>query len=383
MSKQIWLQNGSTFSKGSATTVSYANGLPKGIYEVRLSQTGFYLEKIAESFTFNYKLYGLNLDFINYVMKTYENTTGNLGVLLSGIKGTGKSVTAKQLCNYLNLPVINVKSMGLKINSDMINYLSTNIDFDCTFLFDEYEKEFEESSYVLSFMDGVYNSVYRKVFLLTANTLKVDKNLLGRPSRIRYKKEFGNLEESTCREILNDMLENKSAVDEIIGLTHSMNIVTIDLIKAIAVDVNIHGVESISIIKDIFNIEVSHFAYSFVYIQPKNITDFNISDLSTEKINDVIKMYKKTQSLRFSDNLEDRTLVRKFRDTYYTEADTTTEEAELQYMKQGDKFDCNQVLLVNPEYRWVITITEYGCLRINHITSCYSCSARGNLNILL
>lgn len=383
MNKQIWLQNGSTFNKGNATTVSYANGLPIGIYEVRLSQTGFYLEKIAESFTFNYKLYGLNLDFINYVMKTYENTTGNLGILLSGIKGTGKSVTAKQLCNYLNLPIINIKSMGSKIDSDMINYLSTNINFDCIFLFDEYEKEFEESSYILSFMDGVYNSIYRKVFLLTANTLKVDKNLLGRPSRIRYKKEFGNLEESTCREILNDMLEDKSAVDEIIGLTHSMKIVTIDLIKAIAVDVNIHGVESIDTIKDIFNIEVSQFAYSFAYIQPKNIIDFNLNELSTEKINTIIESYKKIQALKFSTNPEDIDFRREFQSKYYMETDTTTEETELQYMKQGDKFDCNQVLLVNSEYQWVLTITEYGDLRINYITSCYSCSARGNLNILL
>ena len=33
---------------------------------------GFYLEKIAGSFVFNYKLYGLNQDFINYVLKTYD-----------------------------------------------------------------------------------------------------------------------------------------------------------------------------------------------------------------------------------------------------------------------------------------------------------------------
>ena len=90
MSKQIWLQDGNTFSQGSSTTVSHPEGLPKGIYEVKLSMTGFYLSKIAESFTFDYKLYGLNQKFIDYVLKTYENTTGNLGVLLDGIKGTGK-----------------------------------------------------------------------------------------------------------------------------------------------------------------------------------------------------------------------------------------------------------------------------------------------------
>lgn len=77
--------------------------------------------------------------------------------------------------------------MGVDTNSKLIKYLSTSIDFDCIFFFDEYEKEFKNSSDVLSFMDGTYNSIYRKVFLLTTNELNVDPNLLGRPSRIRYK----------------------------------------------------------------------------------------------------------------------------------------------------------------------------------------------------
>ena len=106
-----------------------------------------------------------------------------------------KTVTAKELCNYLQLPVILVQSMGGNTNSKLIEYLSTAINFNCIFFFDEYEKEFEDSSDVLSFMDGTYNSIYRRVFLLTTNELKVDSNLLGRPSRIRYKKSFDNLPE--------------------------------------------------------------------------------------------------------------------------------------------------------------------------------------------
>ena len=88
MGKQIWLQDGNIFNQGSATTVSHPEGLPKGIYEVKLSMAGFYLSKIAESFMCDYKLYGLNQKFIDYVLKTYANTTGNLCVLLDGIKAT-------------------------------------------------------------------------------------------------------------------------------------------------------------------------------------------------------------------------------------------------------------------------------------------------------
>ena len=322
MSKQIWLQDGNAFSQGSSTTVSHPEGLPKGIYEVRLSMAGFYLSKIAESFTFDYKLYGLNQKFINYVLKTYENTTGNLGVLLDGIKGTGKTVTAKELCNHLQLPVILVQSMGNDTNDKLIKYLSTAIDFDCIFFFDEYEKEFKDSSVVLSFMDGTYNSIYRKIFLLTTNNLNVDPNLLGRPSRIRYKKSFENLSEDVVREILNDILENKDAIENVIELTHSMNIVTIDLIKAIATEINIHGIESLPDIKETFNIEFSKFSDDF---------------------------------------------------------GSTVEDKELKYLKTGDYFEDNCILLINTAEKYLVTMTDYGYTRIYLINSCYSASKAAGL----
>lgn len=158
--------------------------------------TGYYLNRLGDSFVFNYKLYGINNKFIDHFIKTYNNTTGNLGVLFNGIKGTGKTVTAEELCNRIGLPVIIVKSC--KEVDDMLKFLATQINFDCIFFFDEYEKEFRESSSVLSFMDGV--SQYRKIFLLTTNELEINNNLLGRPSRIRYVRSFGNLPEETTLE---------------------------------------------------------------------------------------------------------------------------------------------------------------------------------------
>ena len=50
-----------------------------------------------------------------------------------------KTVVAKELCNRLQLPVILVQSMGSDTNDKLIKYLSTAIDFDCIFFFDEYE----------------------------------------------------------------------------------------------------------------------------------------------------------------------------------------------------------------------------------------------------
>ena len=384
MGKQIWLQDGNTFSQGSSTTVSHPEGLPKGIYEVKLSMTGFYLSKIAESFTFDYKLYGLNQKFIDYVLKTYENTTGNLGVLLDGIKGTGKTVTAKELCNRLQLPVILVQSMGNDTNNKLIKYLSTAIDFDCIFFFDEYEKEFKNSSDVLSFMDGTYNSIYRKVFLLTTNELNVDPNLLGRPSRIRYKKSFGNLSEEVTREILNDILEDKTAIEKVIELTHSMNIITIDLIQAIATEINIHGAESLPDIKETFNIEFSKFSYLYREIQVRHCD----LKFTPENINNLLKIYNKYRELEKKDwenrSHEEKEFYNEWSSKFSEDYGSTTEDKELKYLEPGDYFVDDRILMVNAAEKYVVTISDYGYIRIYLIKSCYSASkATGLVNYKL
>ena len=384
MGKQIWLQDGNTFSQGSSTTVSHPEGLPKGIYEVKLSMAGFYLSKIAESFTFDYKLYGLNQKFIDYVLKTYENTTGNLGILLDGIKGTGKTVVAKELCNRLQLPVILVQSMGSDTNDKLIKYLSTAIDFDCIFFFDEYEKEFKDSSDVLSFMDGTYNSIYRKVFLLTTNELNVDPNLLGRPSRIRYKKSFGNLSEEVTREILNDILEDKTAIEKVIELTHSMNIITIDLIKAIATEINIHGAEALSDIKETFNIEFSKFSYLYKIIQVRH---YNV-EFTPENIKNLLQTYRNYKELRKRDWNEYSKEEKEFSNIWSTrfsdDFGSTIEDKEFKYLKPGDYFEDDRILIINTEEKYLVTMTEYGYVRIYLINSCYSASkATGLINCKL
>lgn len=381
MGKQIWLQDGNVFSQGSATTVSHPEGLPKGIYEVKVSMTGFYLSKIAESFTFDYKLYGLNQKFIDYVLRTYENTTGNLGVLLDGIKGTGKTVVAKELCNRLQLPVILVQSMGVDTNSKLIKYLSTSIDFDCIFFFDEYEKEFKNSSDVLSFMDGTYNSIYRKVFLLTTNELNVDPNLLGRPSRIRYKKSFSNLSEEVTREILNDILEDKTAIEKVIELTHSMNIITIDLIKAIATEINIHGVEALPNIKETFNIEFSRFTYLYREVQIRHCD----LKFTPENINNILKAFYKFKEIKKKDWEKHTSEENKFYDEWSTKFSedygSTTEDKELKYLEPGDYFEDDRILMVSIKEKYVVTMTDYGNIRIYIINSCYSTSkATGLVN---
>lgn len=112
---KVWMCSGSTYTQvGSGYKVS--ESLPVGIYSISLTMTGYHLDKYADKFVFPYKMYGLQEDFIDHVIKTYNNTEGNLGIMFTGTKGTGKTVTAKELANKLNLPVIIVKDWETIIN---------------------------------------------------------------------------------------------------------------------------------------------------------------------------------------------------------------------------------------------------------------------------
>ena len=241
--KVTWIKNGNDYQRveGECDNV---DKLPVGIYTVHLSdQRGWWLEFYREKFTFDYKIYGVDDGFIDYFMETYNNTTGNLGVMFNGTKGTGKTVTAKVMANRLNMPVIIVKGME-QFNPALMEFLSS-FNFDCIYFFDEFEKNFrDDDSSVLQIMDGVYNSEYRKIFLLTTNRTRVNENLLSRPSRILYVKEFKNISKELVDEYMEDNLNDKDAKDLVFSYIDGLEVSTIDILKTAVQEVNIHGADA-------------------------------------------------------------------------------------------------------------------------------------------
>lgn len=246
--KKVWS------ASGKSLYLSYPSEefeeLENAVYIVGLdSLDRLYLSKVNDEFTFDYKLYGLESKFIERVLRTYGVTNGNLGILLNGLKGTGKTVTAKQIANKLNQPIILVDApyKGLPI---FLNSISQNI----TIFIDEYEKQYRESSEMLTIMDGALNSEFRRVFLLTTNELYVERNLIERPSRIRYLKKFENLSPEIVEEIVDDCLLHKEFKKDCIAFISSIETITVDVVKAILSEVNIHC-EAPSAFADVFNVK--------------------------------------------------------------------------------------------------------------------------------
>lgn len=303
---KVFLKRGDVLSQTN-DNFTVQSSLDRAIYQINQDpKTGeLFLERIANEFYFGFKLYGIDETLVKHVLDTYEKqpVKKNIGVLLNGAKGTGKTVTAKVLANKLGLPII--------ICDRPYGGLSTflaSINHDCIFFFDEFEKNFRlkyddedendaAGEDLLSIMDGVYNSEHCHIFLLTTNKLKVNDNLISRPSRIRYLKSFDDvLDDKVLNEFIDDNLIYPEYKQEIIEYVDTLTIATIDIIKSIIEEVNIHKC-GIDTFKHFFNVKEAMYKY---YVR---IYDFHLTDPKEFQSKDV---FLKTVKAPYNEEVEYR-----------------------------------------------------------------------------
>lgn len=131
--------------------------------------------------------------FIDRVLKNFSSSEKNTtGVLLTGDKGTGKSVTAKILAEKAQLPII-------VINPDMeekyLEEFFKEFDQPVCILFDEVDKNFSTQK-MLTFLDGMHKTA-KKLVIMTANDESNLSNYIkNRCSRIRYYRHYSMLEDA-------------------------------------------------------------------------------------------------------------------------------------------------------------------------------------------
>ncbi len=264
--KHVWFKTGQNIKRVENNFTILEGELPYGVYRpICDNQGNWSLECIGDKFVFNFEILNIEDKFINHVLKTWNNTSKNLGVMLTGVKGSGKSIVGKQLANAVNLPIILIECGENGDPGPVIDYLKT-VDFECVFFFDEYEKGFKEGNEILTLMDGMYSDLSRKLFILTTNNCFVNDNLISRPSRIRYFKRFGNISSDFILEYLNNKLNNKDRIPEILSFVNQLKICTIDILKTIVEEFNLHDCD-IEIIQEYMNLtkEIIKFQTYSVY----------------------------------------------------------------------------------------------------------------------
>ena len=186
---------------------------PGKVYNVKIDRfsDSVSLEEV-DPFILPNKVYITDKDqkFIDKVLKRYkESDAGFTGVMLAGVKGSGKTITAKIIANSSHLPIINI---GKNINPYYLTKLVQKLgDTNVCFFFDELDKVLEDydDSALLQILDGS-DTVGKHLILFTCNEQDdISEYLIDRCSRIRYWKEFDELSPSMVQLILEDTLTEK------------------------------------------------------------------------------------------------------------------------------------------------------------------------------
>lgn len=143
---------------------------------------------------------------ISKSISTFEKTDKmTTGVLLSGLKGSGKTLLAKKIAIESKLPIIVVDK---NVYADDIEGFFARIETDVCVLFDEIDK-YWNTRYLLGFLDGVKPTCKKLVVATCNNEKEIDEYLNDRCSRIRYKKTFRGLTKEVVKGIINDIIDNK------------------------------------------------------------------------------------------------------------------------------------------------------------------------------
>lgn len=249
----------------SVDDLKLSKDVPVGVWKLSCAQyVGFYLEETEIKLSHG-KIYGDAQDIADHVADAFEKNdpSKNLGVLFSGEKGLGKTLTTRLVLEkfYGKKPII--------IISEYINGMTDFISKfkGCVVLMDEFEKftggntdsEDENSltkqESLLSIFDG-NTGCSGNLFLLTVNnTYKLNENLKSRPGRMRYHYKFTSENATVVRNYCNDNLNNKEIIEDVVETLGGAGFVSMDILSSFVDELNKFPDKKPSEVLKYFNIE--------------------------------------------------------------------------------------------------------------------------------
>lgn len=226
------------------------------VYSVGYSQIfGFYLNIIKDNFDVPEVIFGDYKKRAEKVMNTYNARSSSTGVLLTGNKGSGKSMISELIANMAieqGLPVILVNE---KFTGDTFSSFMDDIG-ECVLFFDEFAKVYEDNQDgLLSLLDGTMSR--KRLIMMTENkTTRINEFMLNRPGRIFYHFKYDKIGE----DFITEFCEHHNVAEIVEDLKYIRSTAlefSVDVLQAIVEEYKRYGGKVDDIVKDM-NIDVGN-----------------------------------------------------------------------------------------------------------------------------
>jgi hypothetical protein len=243
----MFIKENSKYYISGETNVETFENLPSKLFSLH-SQDGrgfFLLEEPSPNIP--NKIYGDSEQLAERYINTFKNNSGkNLGVLLSGVKGAGKTVLSKLISLKSNMPTIFITRM---FSMQDLQFVFGRIEQECVIIFDEFEKVYKDElqNELLTILDGVAGS--KKLFVLISNSHNISEFILNRPGRIHYHKSFTGLSDDEVDEIVEDKLEAEDQKEVLKLACQAIGNISIDVLSSIIFEMNLYKCSVIEALK--------------------------------------------------------------------------------------------------------------------------------------
>lgn len=339
---QTYVRQGRDLAIVTRAEGEVTDSLEPGAYRICFDPVRGWWFTTMSDFSLPSKLYG-NIDKrAARILDTYRDRLKKgdpTGVLLSGVKGTGKTLLAKKVAIDSGLPIIIVNDPHV---SDDFMEIIANVG-PCIVIFDEFEKVYhqeEAQNAILTFLNGVFSNEALS-FVIVNNDRKLVGPLKNRPGRLFYSLDYGGLTEDFIREYCDDKLQpvwtnnpdearnfdrvainsgrpdmfvhydkTKEKIDGVLAIAAMFKDFTFDQLQAIVEEMNRYG-ETAKEVVEYLNVKIPK-ASSFdlydvrIWKGDQEITQIQAKDFRSQSTTPIIEhkyLYFKTKSDQDKDKM--------------------------------------------------------------------------------